>query len=107
MQLVAALQWATRLSDPEQRGAALAELAMDAGARHALLLVGDDDGRVMLPAPGLRQTLPRGACWRALLHELWAGGTVRGEVEALPGSDGTGTTVRITLPRIVPPEAAP
>ena len=85
MQLVAALQWATRLSDPEQRGAALAELAMDAGARHALLLVGDDDGRVMLPAPGLRQTLPRGACWRALLHELWAGGTVRGEVEALRG----------------------
>ena len=29
MQLVAALQWATRLSDPEQRGAALAELAIE------------------------------------------------------------------------------
>ena len=85
MQLVAAVQWATRLSDPEQRGTALADLAMEAGARHALLLVGDDDGQVMLPAPGLRQTLPRGACWRALLHELWAGGTVRGEVEALHG----------------------
>jgi signal transduction histidine kinase/ActR/RegA family two-component response regulator len=85
MQLRAAVQWATRLSDPEQRGAALAELASDAGAQQALLLVGDDDGQVMLPAPGLRQTLPRGARWRALLHALWSGGTLRDEVEALGG----------------------
>lgn len=85
MEVGAAVEWATRLSDPEQRGAALAELALAAGAQHALLLVGDDDGRVMLPAPGLRQTLPRGARWRALLHELWSVGTVRGEVEALRG----------------------
>jgi signal transduction histidine kinase/ActR/RegA family two-component response regulator len=86
MHLGAAVQWATRLSDPDQRGAALGELAKEAGAQHALLLVGDDDGQVMLPAPGLRQTLPRGARWRALLHELWSGGTFLREVEGLGGS---------------------
>lgn len=35
----------------------------------------------MLPAPELRQTLPRGARWRELLHQLWAGGRFRAEVE--------------------------
>jgi signal transduction histidine kinase len=86
MDVSGAVQWATRLAAPEQRVGALAELARTAGAEQALLLVGDEAGRVMLPAPGLRQTLPRGARWRKLLHRLWEGGTVRAEVEALRGT---------------------
>ena len=85
MDVSGAVQWATRLAAPQHRVAALEELARMARAEHALLLVGDDDGQVMLPAPGLRQTLPRGSRWRHLLHRLWAGGTVEDEVEALHG----------------------
>lgn len=83
-----AIEWATRLAAPGDRAAALAGLARMAGARDALLLVGDADSNVMLPAPGIRQTLPRGVMWRSLLAALPGGGTVRGEVEAL---DGAGT----------------
>ncbi len=86
MDVSGAVHWATRLAAPEHRAAALEALARMAGAEHALLLVGDDDGQVMLPAPGLRQTLPRGRHWRDLLHRLWAGGTVQADVEPLHGS---------------------
>jgi signal transduction histidine kinase/ActR/RegA family two-component response regulator len=85
MELSEAVRWATRLAAPEHRVRALDELAQAAGAEHALLLVGDKAGRVMLPAPGLRQTLPRGARWRELLHRLWDGGSVCTDVEAFLG----------------------
>lgn len=80
-----AVGWATRLSDPEQRVAALGELARSAGAQDGLLLVADDESGVMLPAPGVRQTLPRGSGWRALLRQLSTAGTVHAQVEALGG----------------------
>ena len=85
MDVHGAVGWATRLADPEQRAAALGELARSAGAQDGLLLVGDDESGVMLPAPGIRQTLPRGALWRALLRRLSKPGTVRAQVEALGG----------------------
>ena len=93
-----AVGWATRLADPEQRVAALEELAHGAGARDGLLLVGDDESGVMLPAPGVRQTLPRGRLWRRLLRQLSTVGTVRAEVEALGGHG--------TLPVLARSEAA-
>jgi len=85
MDVSGAVRWATRLAAPEHRVEALEEFARTSGAEQALLLVADEAGRVMLPAPGLRRTLPRGARWRALLHRLWEGGSVRTEVEALHG----------------------
>ncbi|HET8819334.1 MAG TPA: ATP-binding protein [Xanthomonadaceae bacterium] len=88
MDLHGAVEWATRLADPEQRADGLGEFARSAGAEDGLLLVGDDESGVMLPAPGMRQTLPRGRRWRSLLRQLATEGTVRGEVEAL-GGDGT------------------
>jgi signal transduction histidine kinase len=81
-----AVRWATRLAAPQHRIEALAGLAGAAGARHALLLVADDDTRVMLPAPGLRQTLPRGIHWSGLLQRLWNGGRFQGDAEALEGT---------------------
>jgi len=83
-----AITWATRLAGPEQRADALVQLAREAGAQDGLLLVGDEESGVMLPAPGVRQTLPRGPLWRGLLRQLTSTGTVRAEVEAL---DGKGT----------------
>lgn len=86
MDVSGAVEWATRLAAPDQRIRALEELARTARAEQALLLVADEPGRVMLPAPGLRQTLPRGARWRELLHRLWDGGALRAEVEPLHGA---------------------
>ena len=88
MDVHGAVGWATRLADPEQRAAALGALARSAGAQDGLLLVGDDESGVMLPAPGIRQSAPRGSVWRALLRRLSTTGTVRAQVEAL---DGPGT----------------
>lgn len=82
-----AVRWATRLATPQDRGGGLAGLAGAACARHGLLLVADDEARVMLPAPGLRQTLPLGMHWSRLLQDLWCEGQIQGDVEAL---DGTG-----------------
>ena len=81
-----AIAWATRLATAEHRADALVELARAAGAQDGLLLVGDDDSGVMLPAPGVRQTLPRGVLWRSLLRQLKTTGTIRTDVEALDGN---------------------
>jgi len=83
----AAIDWAKRLAAPQYRGAALQDLSGRAQAEDALLLVWDEQSGVMLPAPGVRQTLPRGPQWRSLLRDLSTAGTVRGEVEGLHGSD--------------------
>lgn len=83
-----AIEWATRLAVAEERAGALLDLARHAGAQDGLLLVDDEVSGVMLPAPGTRQTLPRGPLWRRLLAGLSQAGTIRGEVEAL---DGAGT----------------
>lgn len=88
MDELGAIAWATRLAAPDPREAVLADLAREAGAHDALLLVEDSDSGVMLPAPGIRQTLPRGRLWHGLLQRLPKRGTFRGEVEAL---DGPGT----------------
>ena len=89
-----AIAWVTRLAVPDHRADALAGLAREAGAQDGLLLVEDEEGGVMLPAPGIRQTLPRGRLWRALLRQLSAAGKVRAEVEAL---DGNGTRSVLAL----------
>lgn len=83
-----AIAWATRLAVLDDRADALLAFAREAGAQDGLLLVGDEESGVMLPAPGVRQTLPRGPLWRTLLRSLAEPGTVRAEVEALDG-DGT------------------
>lgn len=84
----AAIEWATRLSRQEHRKVALRELALQAGAQDALMLVRDDASAAMLPAPGARQTLPRGTGWRGFLRALQSPGTVHAQVEALHG-EGT------------------
>ncbi len=82
----AAIQWATRLCHQAHRNAALRELALQAGAEDALLLVCDDDSASMLPVAGARQTLPRGSGWRGLLQALRTRGAMRADVEALHGA---------------------
>ena len=86
MEEQAAIEWSKRLAAPQHRGTALEDLARQSLAHDALLLVWDEDSGVMLPAPGARQTLPRGPQWRRLLKTLATAGTVRGEVEALRGA---------------------
>lgn len=81
----AAIDWATRLCHQEHRNGTLRELAQLAGADDALLLVHDEESDAMLPVLGARQTLPRGAGWRALLRTLRDPGISRSEVEALHG----------------------
>lgn len=78
-----ALECAARLCDPERRSQALQDIARDSGAVDALLLVQDEASEAMLPAAGMRQTLPRGAAWRKLLHALRTPGQFRGDVEGL------------------------
>jgi hypothetical protein len=80
-----AVALATRLGQEEGRGEALAAFAHGAGAEAALLLAIDVDTGVMLPVAGARQTLPRGARWRALLAAVTAPGPREAEVEALSG----------------------
>lgn len=56
-------------ADPEKRLGALKGLAQGIGAQDALLFVPDPLLNVLLPAPGLPQTLPSGA-WRPFLLEV-------------------------------------
>ncbi len=85
MDVRAAIAWATCMSGEDHREAALRELAQQAGANEALLLVRDHDTGAMLPVSGARQTLPAGAGWRGLLQSLREHGTFRTEVESLHG----------------------
>jgi signal transduction histidine kinase len=58
------------LAREASRESAARALAVAVGASHLLLFVRDPELKVLLPAPGMPQTLAAGASWRALLRRI-------------------------------------
>ncbi len=73
------------LSDVARRREAAERLAHHLGADSMLLLVHDEDARVLLPAPGFAPTLPGGETWARFLRTLQTAGVHRAQV-AQPAS---------------------
>ena len=71
---------AAALSDAPRRRAAADRLARQLGSEAVLLLVEDQDARVLLPAPGFPPTLPGGETWARILSTLLAPGVHRAQV---------------------------
>lgn len=71
------------LASVEGRAGASQRLAVEAGAEALILLVHDAQAGRLLPAPGLRKTLPGGPGWRAFVRRCGEPGVHRGEVTAL------------------------
>ncbi|MDP3156242.1 MAG: hybrid sensor histidine kinase/response regulator [Archangium sp.] len=82
-----ALDLLVGFSDPTQRGEAAASLARLLGVERVLFLVRDPELGVLLPAPGLPQTLWGGAAWKAFLARCLAPGRHEGRVDLSPGPD--------------------
>jgi signal transduction histidine kinase len=82
------LRLAAALSDVACRREAAERLARHIGAEAMLLLVHDEDARVLLPAPGFAPTLPGGNTWAHFLSTLQAPGVHRAQV-AYPTSSLT------------------
>lgn len=72
--------FAAALSDAARRREAAARLAHAVGAETVLLLVEDQDARVLLPAHGFPATLPGGETWRHFLQAVRDAGVYRGRV---------------------------
>lgn len=79
-----------RLAPLETRAQASAALARQLGADSLLLLVYNDEARVLLPAAGSPKTLPGGAAWRRILARCIGGGIHRGELSPAIGADAVG-----------------
>jgi signal transduction histidine kinase len=77
---------AAALSDADRRPESSRRLARSMGAEAVLLLVEDDDAKVLLPAPGFPPTLPGGDTWRDFLRSAQAPGVHRGSI-AFPTRD--------------------
>lgn len=77
---------AAALSDAPRRRDAADRLAHQVGAEAVLLLVEDEDARVLLPAPGFQSTLPGGETWGRFLTTLQAHGVHKAQV-AYPTAD--------------------
>ncbi|HUE77966.1 MAG TPA: ATP-binding protein [Longimicrobiales bacterium] len=79
------LQFLGAFAVPEQRREAAAELARALGVEEVLVFAPDPEIGVLLPAPGLPQTLRDGAAWREFLARCREAGEHVGQ---LPGSNG-------------------
>ena len=77
---------AVALSDATRRPESSERLARAVGTDAVLLLVEDDEAKVLLPAPGFPPTLPGGETWRDFLRSAQAAGIHRGSV-AFPTRD--------------------
>ena len=71
---------AAALSGAAFRREAAERLAHQLGAEAVLLLVEDEDARVLVPAPGFQPTLPGGDTWGRFLRTLHAPGVHRSQV---------------------------
>lgn len=87
----ALLQFLGTFALPERRPEAAAELARILGIEEVLVFTPDPEIDVLLPAPGLPQTLRDGAGWRAFLTECRKSGEHAGR---LHGSGGRLTKAR-------------
>jgi signal transduction histidine kinase len=72
-------------AEPDRRPAAAADLARALGAEELILFAPDPELGVLLPAPGLPQTLRNAAEWRTFLEHCRRDGEFLGE---LSGPDG-------------------
>jgi two-component system, cell cycle sensor histidine kinase and response regulator CckA len=79
------LRFLGEFADPEHRQAAATRLAEALGGDELFVFGADPEIEVLLPAPGLPQTLKDGAAWKAFLVCCRESGSHVGE---LPGSDG-------------------
>jgi signal transduction histidine kinase/ActR/RegA family two-component response regulator len=80
-----------RLQTPASRLDAAAELALHAGVAQVLLFGLDGEVNAFLPAPGMPQTLRRGARWQAFLCQCAREGSAAGAVPSpspAPASEG-------------------
>lgn len=73
-----------RLADPDRRVEAAAALARRLGAEELLLFVCDPVLEVLVPAPGLPQTIRGGRAWRSFLASCHEAGRQAGEVDLPP-----------------------
>jgi signal transduction histidine kinase/CheY-like chemotaxis protein len=71
------------LAAVEGRAGAARRLAAEAGAEALILLVHNAQVGRLLPAPGVRRTLPGGPAWKAFVGRCGEPGIHRGEVTAL------------------------
>ncbi len=74
------IRLAAALAEAPRRRDAADRLARQLGAEAVLLLVQDDDARVLMPAPGFPSTLPGGQTWARFLATLQAPGVHRADV---------------------------
>lgn len=74
-----------RFAEPEDRPVALVELAALLGCDEVTIFAPDPDLDVLLPAPGLPQTLRNHGEWRALAERCVATGMCDGEVSSSRG----------------------
>lgn len=88
---------AAALCDAARRREAAERLAQHVGAAAMLLLVHDEDARVLLPAPGFPPTLPGGETWARVLSALQAPGVHRVQV-AYPTASRLIDAVCISVP---------
>jgi two-component system, cell cycle sensor histidine kinase and response regulator CckA len=79
------LRFLGEFADPHCRQAAANRLAEALGGDELVVFGADPEIDVLLPAPGLPQTLKDGAAWKAFLARCQEEGSHAGE---LPGSDG-------------------
>lgn len=75
-----AIKLVAALADASSRSAAAAALAVRFGADAVFVFVEDAAVDALLPAPGLRQTMPGGALWRAFLAQCRVPGLHHGTV---------------------------
>jgi len=71
-----------RFAEASSRAEAAAQLATRLGVDRVLVYVRDPELGVLLPAPGLPQTVAAGPRWRAFLRSCAGAGTFHGEVES-------------------------
>lgn len=83
MDAAKASTYVAALAAVEGRAGAVERLARQAGADAMVLLVHNADVGRLLPAPGLRKTLPGGPAWKAFVARCGEPGIHRGEVIAL------------------------
>jgi signal transduction histidine kinase len=74
------LEISARLTRPEGRAEAIAQLARVLECEEAIIFIRDPDARELIPAPGFPQTLPEARMWRQALKQSPPPGSWRARV---------------------------
>lgn len=74
------LEISARLTRPEGRAEAIAQLVRVLECEEAVIFIRDPDARELIPAPGFPQTLPEARTWRQALKRRPTPGIWRARV---------------------------